>query len=79
MARWEAYCLLVAFPTWEKIIFSSSGTPVAMGDALGMLFGAVRLKSKDSGINLTFMEAALLVAPHGRTMEAMHLWSEENV
>ena len=49
-----------------------------MGDALGMLYGAVRFTSKDPGINLIFMELALVFAPRGATIEAMHLWSEEN-
>ena len=51
---------------------------MALGDALGMLHGAVKFKSKDPGINLMFMELALIFAPKGATLEAVHLWSEEN-
>ena len=78
MARWEAFCLLLAVRAWQQVIFASTGALVAMGDALGMLFGAVRFKSKDPGINLIFMEVALVFAPRGATIEAMHWWSEEN-
>ena len=78
MARWEAFCLLLAVRAWQQVVFASSGQRIAMGDALGMLYGAVRFKSKDPGINLIFMELALVFAPRGATIEAMHLWSEEN-
>ena len=63
MARWEAFCLLMSIIAWEKVIFQTTGTLLAIGDALGMLHGAVRFKSRDPGINLTFMEMALRFAP----------------
>ena len=78
MARWEAFCLLMSITAWEKVIFQSTGNLLAIGDALGMLHGAVRFKSQDPAINVMFMELALLFAPRGATLEAMHLWSEEN-
>ena len=43
-----------------------------------MLSGAAKFRSKDPLINKVFMELALLVAPRGATLEAMHVWSEEN-
>ena len=70
--------MLAAVATWQKVIFASTGALTVFGDALGMLHGAVRFKSKDPGINLLFMELALLFAPRGATLEAMHWWSEEN-
>ena len=60
------------------MISTSTGRPVAVGDALGMLHGAVKFRFKDPIINKIFMEMALLVAPRGATLEAIHVWSEEN-
>ena len=45
---------------------------------MGMLYGAAKFRSKDPIINNIFMEMALLVAPRGATIEAIHVWSEEN-
>jgi len=77
-ARWEALALLIALRTWEKVIFTSRGTPTAIGDALGMLHGAAKFRSKDVMINKIFQEIALLFAPAGAVLDAMHIWSEEN-
>jgi hypothetical protein len=77
-ARWEALALLVAFRTWNPVVSASSGLPVVVGDALGMLYGAARFRSKDTQVNKIFMELALLAAPRGTTIEAMHVWSAEN-
>ena len=71
--------MLYAFRTWDKIVAASIGRPVAIGDALGMLFGAVTFRSKDPLINKIFVEMALIVAPRGATLEAIHIWSEENI
>jgi hypothetical protein len=78
MARWEALCLLIAIKTWSKVLSTSSGSLVVMGDALGMLHGASKFKARDPGLNLLFMEMALIFAPQGSTIEALHMWSEEN-
>ena len=43
-----------------------------------MLYGAARFRSKDSQINRIFMEMALLAAPRGTTLEAIHIWSAGN-
>ena len=79
MARFEALALLTALSTWSRVIFSATGSSIAVGDALGMLHGATRFKSHDPVTNAVFMEMALIVAPHGATVEAVHIWSEENV
>jgi hypothetical protein len=42
------------------------------------MHSAVRFKSADPFINLLCMELALLFAPHGSELEAVHLWSENN-
>ena len=78
VGRWEAVCLLIAIKTWCSVIAASSGTLAAVGDALGMLHGAAKFKAKDPGIDLTFMEMALIFAPSGGTTETLHLWSKEN-
>ena len=64
-ARWESYMLLLAVRTWAPIIFKSRGTLRLVGDALGVLQGAVMFRARDAMINAMFMEMALLVAPKG--------------
>ena len=56
------------------------GFPFAwvLDDALGILQAAVRFKAKDPAINAIYMELALLFAPHGAELSAIHLWSEIN-
>jgi len=74
----------VRTPAETQSTSSSVGAPctgrslVAVGDALGMLHGAAKFKSKDPGINLLFMELALIFAPSGASIETLHIWSEEN-
>jgi hypothetical protein len=77
-ARWEFYMLLLAIVTWQPVIFRSKGTLRIIGDALGIMHNAVRFKSKDAVINLMCMEVALVFAPRGAELEAVHLWSEHN-
>ena len=49
-----------------------------MGDALGVLFGASALRSKGTHINKIMMELALLLAPSGNALDALHIWSMDN-
>jgi len=77
-ARWEFYMLLISILTWQGVLFRSKGTLRVIGDALGILHNAVKFKSKDAVINLMCMEIALLFAPSGAELEAVHLWSEQN-
>ena len=49
-----------------------------LGDAEGVLSGIVRLAAKSPQVNLIALEAALILAPTGRQLEALHLWSEDN-
>jgi hypothetical protein len=51
---------------------------MAIGDALGMLQGATRFRSKDPVINVMFMQMALAIGREGRTIDALHLWSQQN-
>ena len=77
-ARWEAYTLVATIELWYKVIFASRGRLVVIGDPLGDLYGAVKFRSKDPWINRMFLRLALLFAPRGDTLEAVHIWSEAN-
>ena len=77
-ARWEAYAAISAFMLWNKPLFAAKGPITVVGDTLGVLFGATALHSKDVQINKLFMELALILAPTGRSIEAIHVWSEHN-
>ena len=50
-----------------------------MGDALGVLHGAQKSKANDVVLNLIMAEAALILAPMGRDIRAIHLWTQRNV
>ena len=45
---------------------------------MGVLQGAVVFHAQDPVINAIFMELALLFAPKGAELSAMHVWSENN-
>ena len=77
-ARWEAYAAISTFMLWKKPLFAAKGPITVVGDALGVLFGTTALHSKDVQINRLFMELALILAPTGRSVEAIHVWSEDN-
>ena len=77
-ARWEALALLLAMTTWQEILMASGGNWHMLGDALGMLEGATKFRSKDPEINFIFMEMALLIVEGGRELHAEHIWSERN-
>lgn len=77
-ARWETYCMVLAVHTWQKVIYATTGRPILIGDALGIMNAAVRFRSKDPTINIMLMELALVTAPIGADIEAIHIWSEVN-
>ena len=77
-ARWEAYAAISTFMLWNKPLFAAKGPITVVGDAIGVLFGTTALHSKDIQINRLFMELALILAPTGRAIEAIHVWSEDN-
>ena len=77
-ARSEAYSLLLAAFVWPSCFDPAFQQALFIGDALGMLCGAVEFKSKDARINKIFMELALRAAPSGATLLAEHIWSETN-
>ena len=49
-----------------------------MGDALGVLHDARRFKAHDKVLNETMAEVALLLAPIGQDIRAVHLWTQRN-
>ena len=50
-----------------------------MGDARGVLHGAQKFKANVGVLNLIMAEAALILAPMGRDIRAIHLWTQRNV
>ena len=46
-ARWEAYAAVAAIRRWAKPELEARGGLTVVGDALGVLFGASVLRSKD--------------------------------
>ena len=45
---------------------------------MGILLGASVLRSKDPQVNRLFQELVLVFAPRGCTLDAVHVWSEDN-
>ena len=76
--RCEAYTLLLSIATWRMIIGTSQGSLAIIGNALGILHDAIKLKAKDPALNLIVGELALLIAPFGLDIRAAHVWSERN-
>ena len=77
-ARWEAYTVLLAVSTWRRLFANPVNRVILVGDAEGVLHGAVTLHSKDPVINKVFGEVALLIGPSGGCLKAVHYWSEDN-
>ena len=77
-AALEAYTLLISVATWSKVLEQAQGALHVRGDALGVLYNMLRLKSKDPVLNAIAGELAHLVAPLGLDIRAAHVWSERN-
>ncbi len=77
-ALWEAYAMLRAAITWFPLLSASEGKLAVCGDALGVLHDAVRFRARDPMLNLITAELALVLAPLGVTLDAIHQWSERN-
>ena len=77
-ARLEAFTLLHSVSTWRRILATASGTLAIMGDALGVLHDAQKFRAKDSVLNSIMAELALLIAPMGHDLRAIHLWTQRN-
>lgn len=77
-ARWEAFTSLASMSLWRSLWCPRHRQITILGDALGIMEGAAKFRSKDPKINSIFAELALLVAPTGDTLSQIHLWSERN-
>ena len=77
-ARLEALALLTAPNTWAKLIADAQGRLVIRGDALEFLFDVLRFRARDPVLNDLAGEMALLTAPWGVDLRAIHVWSEKN-
>ena len=77
-ARWEAFTILASMSLWRSLWCPRHRQITILGDALGIMEGAAKFRSKDPKINSIFAELALLVAPTGDTLSQIHLWSERN-
>eukprot|EP00972_Heterocapsa_arctica_P107256 15800043-Heterocapsa_arctica.AAC.1 len=75
-ATWEAFALLLALRQWAD--GPQRGPVRILGDALGMLAGMTKFSAKSQVVNAIAREAALILAPLGRELASMHIWSEEN-
>ena len=77
-ARWEAYSALLAVAVWAEHARDPRARVFLVGDALGVLRASVSLHSRDAVINRICAEMALILAPSGAELGALHWWSEEN-
>ena len=49
-----------------------------MGDALGILHDAQEFRAQDAVLNSIMAELALIIAPMGNDLRAIHLWTQRN-
>ena len=77
-ARLEALALLTALCTWAKILEQAQGQLVVRGDALGVLYDVLRFRAHDTVLNDLAGEMALITAPWGVDLRAVHIWSQRN-
>ena len=49
-----------------------------MGDALGVVYDALKLRASDWILNVLMGELALVLAPTGQHLTGAHVWSERN-
>ena len=77
-ARWEAYMAVGAIRKWAGPALEARGGITVVGDALGVLWGASILRSKDAHINRLFMELALVFVPGGSSLDCVHVCAEDS-
>ena len=78
-AKCEALTLLLSLTTWQRLLAHSQGALTFVGDAMGVLPDALRLKTREPILNGIIGELALQLAPMGADIRAAHIWSERNV
>ena len=66
-AKCEALTLLVSIATWRPILEATQGLLTFVGNALGVLHDALKLKAHEPVLNGIMGELALLLAPSART------------
>ena len=76
-ALWEAYMMLRCLWCWMKAD-TSGGFVRIRGDAQGVLAAFVKRSAKSPLLNNIVKEVSLHLARHLCSLEALHLWSEQN-
>ena len=73
---WEAFSMLIALRLW---IDAPCRRPIRiLGDAEGVLAGMDKFTARAPLVNLMALEAALILAPRGRRLDVLHMWSEDH-
>ena len=75
-AQWEAYMALRAL--WKWLLPNMEGQVRIRGDAAGVLQSFVKRSSKSQLLSRVVREVTLHLALTHRSLEAIHLWSEDN-
>ena len=70
------YAFLLAVTKW--VTESTRGRVIVVGDALGVMHGAITLSAKSEIVNKIAMELALHLAPLCLSLAGIHTWGEEN-
>ena len=76
--NFEALTLLTGVTTWRPLLATMQGSLTFVGDALGILQDALKLRAKEPLLNGIMGELALQLAPLGSDTRAAHIWSERN-
>ena len=77
-ARLEAHTLLTSVWCWRELLAESNGQLAIVGDGLGVVYDALKLRSSDRVLNMLMGELALVLAPLGKHLTGAHVWSERN-
>ena len=75
-ATWEAFALLLCLREWA--VGTWRGPLTIIGDAEGVMAGLITLGARSPPVNAIAREAVLLLAPWGRHLRGVHVWSEDN-
>ena len=73
---WELYALLLALVRWRSP--DTPGGISVLGDASGILAAAVKRAARAPLVSPLVQELALVLASDFRTLEAIHIFSEDN-
>ena len=70
--------MLISVKTLARTLAASQGPLAILGDALGVLHDALRMRARDPILNMVIGEMALILAPRGLDTRLAHLWSERD-